>query len=301
MAGLSLVVLAAGMGSRYGGLKQMEALGPSGQTLLEYSVYDAMQAGFDQVVFVIRPDFAEAFQQNVSSRFQRALRVDHAFQDPHDLIGGHSFPPSRVKPWGTGHAARAARHVCKQPFAVINADDFYGRPAFQALAAELGAKPAGSEDWCLVGYPLAATLSQHGTVSRGVCKVDPQGWLQGIEEHLKLSPLGDNAVDRGVSPERVVSGSSPVSMNCWGFTQGFFAQADAQLADFLLAQGQDLSAEFTLPGIVDQALANGAARAKVLRADSPWFGVTYPQDKPDAMARLAKLHAEGVYPSALWG
>ncbi len=278
----------------------MEALGPAGQTLLEYSVYDAVQAGFDQVVFVIRPDFAEAFQQNVGARFERALRVDYAFQDPNDLPAGYACPPSRIKPWGTGHAARAARHACKQAFAVINADDFYGRPAFDALASELVNKPADSTEWCLVGYPLLATLSTHGTVSRGVCAVDTQGWLQGIDERLKLSPLGNNAIDRGVSPETTLPGNTPVSMNCFGFTQSFFAQADAQLADFMLAQGMDLTAEFTLPGIVDHALATQAAKTKVLRVNSPWFGMTYPQDKAAAVARLADLYAQGVYPDKLW-
>ena len=288
----SLLVLAAGLGSRYGGLKQIEPIGPSGETLLDYAVFDALRAGFGRVVFIIRLDFEEAFRAQVIAKYAGVARPEVVFQSTDLLPAGFAAPPGRQKPWGTGHAVWCAREVIHEPFAVINADDFYGADAFRRIAAFLRDNPgsdAGKELFCLAGFRLARTLSEHGAVARGLCAVGPDGWLTSIVEQTGITP-------EEVGPGRKYSGAETVSMNCWGFTPALFAGLDRQLREFLAAHGGEPKAEFYLPAAVSAMVACGEAAVQVLPVDSPWFGVTYREDKAPAQDALAKL----AYPRKLF-
>jgi hypothetical protein len=292
---LSLVILAAGMGSRYGGLKQLDPMGPAGETVLDYTVFDALRAGFDRVVFIIRHDFAAAFHQQVGARFADRLRVDYAYQELTDLPDGRVPPPGRVKPWGTGHALWCARAALAEgPFAVLNADDFYGTASLAALGDHLRAPvpAAGPPAYAMVGFPLGRTLSEHGTVSRGICQVDTEGRLRSIEEHTGISAAA-------VGPGLAYDPATPVSMNCWGFTPDFLPQLDAAWRAFHDLHGQEEKTEFYLPAAVNALVAAGAARVRVLPTTADWFGVTYREDKPRVQAALAALVAAGRYPSPL--
>jgi hypothetical protein len=291
---LTLVVLAAGMGSRYGGLKQIDPMGPAGETVLDYTVHDAARAGFGRVLFVIRRDFAEAFRSAVGSRFAGKIAVDYAFQEL-DLLPAGAVPPAgRTKPWGTGHALWCAREALPGPFAVVNADDFYGAGSLAALGDFLRAPAAaGTPTHAMVGFPLGNTLSENGAVSRGVCTVDSEGWLTGIEERSGI-------VAGEVGPDRAYAAATPVSMNCWGFRAGtFLSNLDEAWRDFFAARGQEEKAEFYLPAAVDGLMRRGAARVRVLPTADSWFGVTYREDKPRVQAALAELVRRGVYPSPL--
>ena len=294
---LTLVVLAAGMGSRYGGLKQVDPMGPAGETVLDYSVYDAARAGFGRVLFVIRRDFAEAFRASVGARFADRVKVDYVFQELDALPPGRVPPAGRAKPWGTGHAVWCAREALTGPFAVVNADDFYGAGSFARLAeflraaASAGATPP---EFAMVGFELVNTLSEHGAVSRGVCAVTAEGGLRGIEERTGI--LADE-----VGEGRKYAASTTVSMNCWGFTPGFLPMLDARWRAFLEARGTDEKAEFYLPFAVNDLLAAGEARVRVLPTADQWFGVTYREDKPRVQAAIAALVAAGAYPSPLRG
>ncbi len=299
----TLLVLAAGMGSRYGGLKQMDPMGPNGETVLDYSVFDAIRAGFGRVVFIIREDFAEAFQQGVGARFADRIQVDYAFQKLDDLPPGYTMPAGRTKPWGTSHAVRAARAIVHEPFAVINADDFYGRDAFQIAARFLTATTAadGKSHYAMVGYPLVNTLSDHGDVNRGICATDAAGLLTGVEEYVKIEREADgivrgNALDGSRQP---IPESGPVSMNFWAFTAEFMAQLDAQFSAFLAAHGQAEKSECYIPTVVDALIRAHAADCRVLDTTSHWFGVTYPEDKPHVVASIRQLIAAGEYPERL--
>lgn len=291
---LTLVVLAAGMGSRYGGLKQIDPMGPAGETVLDYTVHDAARAGFGRVLFVIRRDFAEAFRSAVGARFAGKLAVDYAFQEIDLLPDGVIAPEGRTKPWGTGHALWCAREALPGPFAVVNADDFYGAGSLAALGAFLRAPAsAGGPVHAMVGFPLGNTLSENGAVSRGVCAVDADGWLTGIEERSGIVP-GEVGAGCRYDP------ATPVSMNCWGFHAGtFLARLDAAWRDFFASRGQEEKAEFYLPAAVDGMVRTGAARVRVLPTADSWFGVTYREDKPRVQAALADLVRRGVYPSPL--
>lgn len=292
---LTLVILAAGMGSRYGGLKQLDPMGPSGETVLDYTVFDALRAGFDRVVFIIRHDFADEFQRQVGHRFADRLRVDYAYQELTDLPDGQSPPPGRVKPWGTGHALWCARTALGEgPFAVLNADDFYGAASLAALGAFLREPPAadGTPTYAMVGFPLGRTLSEHGTVSRGICQTDTNGFLQSIEEHTGIAAAA-------VGPGLAYDPTTPVSMNCWGFTPEFLPQLDVTWRSFLALNGQAEKAECYLPAAVNGLVAAGTARVRVLPTTADWFGVTYREDKPRVQAALADLVAQGLYPSPL--
>ncbi len=294
---LTLVVLAAGMGSRYGGLKQVDPMGPAGETVLDYSVHDALRAGFDRVLFVIRRDFEAEFRAAVGSRFAGRVRVDYVFQSLDALPEGYCLPAGRVKPWGTGHAVWCAREALAGPFAVINADDFYGAGSFGRLAAFLRAAAAAEKtppEFAMVGFRLANTLSEHGAVSRGVCKVGPDGVLAGIEEHT-----GILASEVGTGPGCKYAPDAIVSMNCWGFTPAFLPRLDAGWRAFLAANGASEKAEFYLPFAVNDLLRAGEARVRVLPTDDQWFGVTYREDKPRVQAAIAALVAAGAYPSPL--
>ena len=298
----TLVILAAGMGSRYGGLKQMDPMGPHGETVLDYSVYDAIRAGFGRVVFVIREDFAEAFQHGVGSRFANRIQVDYVFQKLDDLPAGFSVPADRAKPWGTAHAVRTARHTITGPFAVINADDFYGRDAYDRAAAFFNSLPPHpSHDMAMVGYPLENTLSDHGHVNRGICKTDANGFLTHVEEYLNIERESDGQVrgDALDGQRHVVTPGTLVSMNFWAFGPSFFPQLEDAFTRFLRESGSQLKSECYIPTVVDQLIHAGHARCLVLQSDSPWFGVTYPDDKPYVVASIARLIAQGDYPEQL--
>lgn len=295
------------MGSRYGALKQVEAFGPHGETLLDYSVYDALRAGFGRVVFVIRRDFEAVFRERVGQRFAGRVPVDYVFQELTRLPAPYTPPAGREKPWGTAHAVWCAREVVTTPFAVINADDFYGRDAFAQLAAFLGSRgmdaavaPARA---VMAGYRLADTLSEHGTVSRGVCQVDAAGRLEAIEEvtAIAAAPGGAGRVSLPDGHERLLPPDTLVSMNCWGFPPSIFAQFEATLSRFLAARASDLKAECYLPTAVTEALDAGLATVDVLPVRASWFGVTHRDDKPRVIAALNQLLETSDYPAPLWG
>ncbi len=292
----TLLVLAAGMGSRYGGLKQIDPVGPSGETVLDYAVFDALRAGFGRVVFVIRRDFEELFRTQIGARYTGKIAVDYVFQSIDALPPGHTPPADREKPWGTGHAVWCARDAVKENFAVINADDFYGADSFNRLAAFLTAAPAKSaaaDEFAIVGFRMANTLSENGAVSRGVCATDGAGHLASIVE-----THGITAAE--VGPGKKFSGDTIVSMNCWGFTPALFAGLDAQFREFLAARGAEPKSEFYLPGSVSTMIGRGEATVRVLPTDSAWFGVTYREDKPRVQAALLELVQAGRYPARLW-
>lgn len=295
---LTLVVLAAGMGSRYGGLKQVDPMGPAGETVLDYSVHDAIRAGFGRVLFVIRRDFEAEFRAVVSSRFTGCAQVDYVFQSLDALPAGHALPAGRVKPWGTGHAVWCAREALTGPFAVVNADDFYGAGSFARLATFLRAAEGARKtppEFAMAGFRLVNTLSEHGAVSRGVCSVGADGLLGGIEEHT-----GILAHEVGAGPGAKYAPETIVSMNCWGFTTAFLPRLDECWRAFLAANGKSEKTEFYLPFAVNDLLRAGAARVHVLPTDDQWFGVTYREDKPRVQAAIGELVAAGAYPSPLW-
>lgn len=299
----TLLVLAAGMGSRYGGLKQMDPMGPNGETVLDYSVFDAIRAGFGKVVFVIRDDFAEAFKQGIGSRFADRIQVGYAFQRLDDLPPGFGVPEGRTKPWGTAHAVRAAREIVKEPFAVINADDFYGRDSYRSAAEFLTSVPPdhGPAQYAMVGYPLENTLSEHGEVNRGICSRFATTLLTQVEEYVNIRREEDglirgNALD---GTRRPIEDGTPVSMNFWAFTPGFFGHLETEFIAFLTYQGHGGKTECYIPTVVDALIRSKRAFCQVLETSSHWFGVTYPDDKPHVVASIARLIESGEYPSPL--
>ena len=295
----TLVVLAAGMGSRYGGLKQVDPVGPSGEAILDYSVFDAIRAGFGKVVFIIRRDIEAEFKAKIGAKYEGHIAVDYAFQDLADLPAPFTVPEGRAKPWGTAHATRAARSVVKEPFALINADDFYGRDAFAKLAAFLSS--ASSLHLCMVGYRLDLTLSANGSVARGICSVDADGNLRGVREMTKLVRAGDVAENREneAAPEKVPL-DARVSMNCWGFTPELFAELEARFPAWLEKNGTLPKSEWYIPFVVDELIREGKADCRLLPTDSSWFGVTYREDKPFVVGEIAKLVEKGEYPARLF-
>jgi NDP-sugar pyrophosphorylase family protein len=290
---LTLVVLAAGMGSRYGGLKQIDSVGPSGETMLDYAVFDALRAGFTRVAFVIRRDFEAIFRQKIGDRYAGRATVDYVFQEVNELPSGSVPPVGREKPWGTGHAVWCARDAVAENFAVINADDFYGADSFVQLAKFLRGRPATEATFAMVGFRLANTLSEHGTVARGVTTVGADGELRSIVEETGIAPID-------VGTGRKFSGQEIVSMNCWGFTPALFSRLDAEFRAFLTVRGNELKSEFYLPVAVSAMIAPGQARVGVLTTESTWFGITYREDKPQVEAEITKLVAAGQYPAKLW-
>ncbi len=295
----TLVVLAAGMGSRYGGLKQIDPVGPGGATLLDYSIFDAARAGFRDVVFVIRRDIEEAFVEGVGAKYEavEGIEVRYAFQQLEDLPDGFECPADRAKPWGTAHATLAARGLIEGPFAVINADDFYGARAYEMLGAHLRGE---AEDYAMVGYRLGDTLSTHGSVTRGVCRTD-DGYLRSIDEISGITRSAEGAGYPGDAGEQVaLSGDATVSMNFWGFPVGIMSHLQQGLEDFLLQSIDDPSAEFLLPEVVGGLIARGDARVRVLEGGGPWFGVTYQDDRDGVMRSIRELIEAGTYPERLW-
>lgn len=300
-----LLVLAAGMGSRFGGLKQMEPIGPSGEWLLDYSVHDALAAGFGKVAFVIREEMADAFCPLIESKYGARIEIAYAYQKLDDIPASIPDLSHRLKPWGTGHAVYAARDVLEAPFAVINADDFYGAGAFQALAGFLERAPDSGHkpiDCSLVGYELANTLSEHGSVSRGVCRVGAENALLSIEEHTEIAADPSGAISgRDARGERVpLSPATLVSLNCWGFPKGFAHAIKPLLEGFLQRQGHEPKSEFYLPAAVDSLVSAGAARVIALPCRSRWLGVTHRADLEATRHAISELVALGAYAPSLW-
>ena len=303
----TLVVLAAGMGSRYGGLKQVDPVGPSGEAILDYSVHDAIRGGFGKVVFVIRRDFEAEFRSKVGGKYEGLLPVDYCFQDLSDLPAPYAVPDGRTRPWGTAHATRAARTAVKEPFAVINADDFYGRDAFARMGAFLGSvapEGSGSGDarlhFAMVGYRLDLTLSENGSVARGVCDVTADGMLKGVTEMTKLVRRGATAVNcENPDAPAEVSLDARVSMNLWGFTPGIFAALEERFPKWLEANAANGKSEWYIPFAVDELIREGRADCRVLPTDSSWFGVTYREDRPHVVESIRKLVEAGEYPRSL--
>ena len=292
----TLLVLAAGMGSRYGGLKQIDPVGPAGETIIDYSIYDALRAGFGKVVFVIRHDIEQTFREVVGSKFANRLPVEYAFQELANIPAPFTVPPGRTKPWGTGHAILAAESVIHEPFAMINADDFYGADTFRVLADYLRQVKADSNAYAMVGFTLRKTLSDHGTVARGVCQVDNAGKLKQIVELLKIEKTATGARQG----DQTLTGDEPVSMNFWGFTPTLFGHLRRELQQFLKQQGQEEKSELLIPMVIGDLVAQNRATCQVLRTAASWFGVTYREDRPIVIENIRKLIAAGEYPASLW-
>ncbi len=296
----TLLVLAAGLGTRYGGLKQIDAIGPCGQTIIDYSIYDGIRAGFDRVVFVIRHCFEEAFRAKVSNKFRDFVDMAFAYQELDAGLDGFPLPPQREKPWGTGHAILVSRAVIQGPFAVVNADDYYGRRALAAMAGFL-TDAAGPNDYAMVGYTLKNTLSEHGTVARGVTECDERMFLQRVVERKKIEKTADGI--RYFDPDGTphpLTGDEIVSMNLWGFQPSIFGHIATHFARFLAEHGHEKDSELYIPFVVDQLVTGGRATVKVLSTVEPWFGVTYRADKALAAACMRQLIDQGIYPERLW-
>ncbi len=301
-----LVILAAGMGNRYGGLKQLDRVGPFGESLLEYSVYDALRAGFGKIIFVIRKVFETEFRQRISSKFRSEIEVEHVFQEICDLPAGFEAPIEREKPWGTGHAVYAARDVIDGPFGVINADDFYGPSAFEQLAGFLINEPGGEfPSWCLIGYPLKNTLSTFGPVSRAICSIDEKGNLLNLKELTGIERVTGRDIRGRVQKENdngnyLLEGDETVSMNCFGFTRDFIAIIEEGFQRFLTRQSGSGKTEFYLPEVAGEAISLGKAELRVLPTNEKWHGLTYREDLDEMRAQIAQMVKSGLYPKPLW-
>ena len=294
--------MAAGMGSRYGGLKQLDAVGPHGQVILDYSVYDAYRAGFERVVFVIKPEIEAAFRERVGERIARKMDARYVFQTLEDLPAGYSAPEGRVKPWGTCHAVLAARGEIEGPFAVINADDRYGPEGFRGIYEHF--KRASAGEYCMAGYLLGNTLTENGSVARGVCETDAEGRLVSVTERTRIEKTASGAryTEDGGASWTDIALDSTVSMNLWGFTRDFMDEAWTRFPAFLdrTLRENPLKGEYFLPGVVTQLLEEGRASVRVLRTRDRWYGVTYKEDRASVTAAFGRLTEEGVYPEELW-
>lgn len=300
--GNTLLVLAAGMGSRYGGLKQIDPVGPSGETLLDYNIFDARRAGFDRVVFVIRRSIEADFKSIIGPRYEGKIAVDYAFQELNLLPAGYTVPAGREKPWGTSHAVLAAKDTIREPFAIVNADDCYGRDALVQAASHLGklSSQGSVPEYGLVGYPMRNTLSENGTVSRGVCQVDGKGFLTSVVEETKIEKDGNGGkIARPDGTTARFTGDEPVSMNLWTFTPDVFPKIEAGFKAFLDRSAGDLKSEYYIPSLADELIQSGQAQFRVLTTTSTWLGVTYREDKPLVQAGIRKLVDAGVYPERL--
>ncbi len=294
----TLLVLAAGMGSRYGGLKQIEPVGPSGEAIIDYSVFDAIRAGFGKLVFVIRKDIEQAFKEFVGARFEKHIPVEYVYQELDKIPSGFKVPEGRTKPWGTTQAVLMTEGVVNEPFAMINADDFYGAESYRVLAEHL---TSGSEDYAMVGFVLRNTLSDFGTVARGVCQVSNTGYLTGIVEMTAIGRDGNRAKNTdGDGKETALTGDEPVSMNYWGFTPKIFPQLNEYFTKFLKENRSDLKKECYVPSTVNDIIVAGQGKVKVLKSNDQWFGVTYRQDHSFVVENIKRLVKEGKYPEKLW-
>ncbi|MBD5175131.1 MAG: nucleotidyltransferase [Bacteroidales bacterium] len=297
----TLFVLAAGMGSRYGGLKQLDGVGPNGQTIMDYSIYDAIRAGFGKVVFVIRKDFEQEFREKILSKYQGHIPVEVVFQSIDALPEGYTCPADRSKPWGTNHAVLMGKDAIHEPFAVINADDFYGRNAFEVIAKELSRDHSKPGEYCMVGFRVGNTMTENGSVARGVC-TDKDGYLDNVVERTaitydpehRITFTDENGQTQYLDPK------TPVSMNLWGFTPDYFEFSEREFKKFLDKDINAPKSEFYIPSCVNTLIHSGEASVKVLDTDSKWFGVTYAADRPGVVAKLAELHAAGEYPDNMF-
>ena len=297
----TLVVLAAGIGSRFGGLKQIAPVGPHGEIIIDYSIYDAIRAGFGKIVFIIRRDIEEMFRAKIEPNVKGRVAIEYVYQEmTSELPAGFQIPAERKKPWGTTHATLVAKNVVQEPFAVINADDFYGRQSYQVLADFLRAVKPDTPSYALVGFTLRNTLSENGTVSRGVCQADALGNLTTVVERLKIEKAGQAARYLDGTEWIPLTADEPVSMNMWGFTPTFFTQADAAFKTFIAKDGTTPKSECLLPTTVDGLIKRGAATVKLLASQESWLGVTYPEDKPIVDAGVKKQIDAGHYPAPLW-
>ena len=298
---ISLVVLAAGMGSRYGGLKQMDSFGPNGETIIDYSLYDAHRAGFNHVVFIIREFFAERFKEVFTPKMKGRMEVDYVYQELDQIPGDYQIPEGREKPWGTGHAVWVAHSVVNGPFAVINADDYYGVEAYKTLYDFL-VQSREPEEYSVVGYRLDNTLSEYGTVNRGVCETDEKGYLRNINECKQIGRDENGSISYPDNMKGIVllPADAPVSMNMWGFYPSYFDFFESHFKEFLQKEGGDPKSEFYIPTLVDNLIRTGQRQTRVLSSDSEWFGVTYKEDKEFVSRRLRELLDHQVYPNNLW-
>ena len=296
----TLLVLAAGMGSRYGGLKQLDQVGPSGETIIDYSIYDAIRAGFGKIVFIILKDIETAFKESVGKRYEGKIAIEYAFQELNKLPSGFSVPPQRQKPWGTGHAVLCARDVIHEPFAVINADDFYGADGYRLLADYLNhAKDGEKADYCMCGFILRNTLSDNGTVSRGICKIT-KGYLTSVTEMTKIERNGNAARNIEDGAQCDLTGDEIASMNMWGFTPSLFEHLERLFIEFLQVSGQQEKSEFYIPSVADTLIKANKAEVKVMESRDSWFGITYREDKDNVVESIRTLVAKGIYPHKLF-
>lgn len=297
----TLFVLAAGMGSRYGGLKQLDGLGPHGETIMDYSIFDAIRSGFGKIVFVIRKDFEGDFRKIILSKYENHIPVEVVFQAIDNLPEGFVCPEDRTKPWGTNHAVLMGKDVIKEPFAVINADDFYGRNSFEVIAQELSKPKEEKGDYCMVGFRVGNTMSESGSVARGVCQTT-DGYLTTVVERTaieyndkhEITFVDENGVTQTLEP------NTPVSMNLWGFTPDYFEFSEGYFVDFLKENIDKPKAEFFIPLVVNELITKNIAKVKVLDTESKWFGVTYAADRQGVVDKLADLHAKGEYPEKMF-
>lgn len=300
----TLLLLAAGMGSRYGGLKQLDGLGPNGETIMDYSIYDAIKAGFGKIVFVIRKDFEDDFRQKVLSKYEGHIPAEVCFQAMDKLPEGFTVPEGRQKPWGTNHAVMMAKGLIHEPFCVINCDDFYNRDAFMVMGKFLSELPEGSKNrYSMVGFRVGNTLSENGTVARGICSKDNDGHLTEVVERTEIMRVDGKVCYKDEEGKWVaVEDNTPVSMNMWGFTPDYFEYSDEYFKEFLsdAKNMENLKAEFFIPLVVNNLIHEGTATVKVLDTSSKWFGVTYAADRQATVDRIKKLIEEGVYPNRLF-
>lgn len=287
------------MGSRYGGLKQLDEVGPNGEAIIDYSLYDAIKAGFGKVVFVIRTDFAAAFKARFEPKLKGKIAVEYVYQSLDKIPSGPVIHPEREKPWGTGHATLMAESAVKEPLAVINADDFYGNKAYQVMADFLNSSTDENE-YSMIGYNVANTLSEFGTVSRGVCNTDADGNLTTVVERTKIKRDDDGIFYYENDDRFKLEENTPVSMNFWGLKPNVFKYLNEGFKDFLTHHGNELKSEYYIPLLINNNIVKGAIRTKVIQCDSPWFGVTYKEDKPMVQQRIKELIASGAYPQNLW-
>ncbi|MDR0810989.1 MAG: nucleotidyltransferase [Paludibacter sp.] len=297
----TLFVLAAGMGSRYGGLKQLDRLGPNGETIMDYSIYDAIKAGFGKVVFVIRQSFEDDFRKIVAEKFKNLIDVEIVFQDISFVPDGCTYNPEREKPWGTNHAVMMGKGVINEPFAVINADDFYGQESFVVIADFLRSVAGKRNEYCMVGYRVGNTLSESGSVSRGVCVVDKDDYLQNVVERTHIEEKGGVIIYIDENGDEVtVEPTTPVSMNMWGFTPDYFDYSEEYFREFLTTEGGKLKSEFYIPLAVNNLITEKRATCRVLDTPSKWFGVTYAEDRPQVILKINNLIHKGIYPEKLF-
>lgn len=295
----TLLILAAGMGSRYGGIKQMDSFGPSGETIIDYSIYDAIQSGYGKIVFIIREDFSEEFKKIFEPKLEGKIETEYVFQEMNSYTNGFQIPAGRSKPWGTAHAVLCAKDTINEPFAVINADDFYGRDAFEKSAKFLTSE-VNPQTYCIIGYQLSKTLSENGTVSRGVCEVDSKKNLIGIVERIKVYRDSGIIVYEEGENETELSEDTPVSMNFWGFDPSVFDFIQKLFLKFLKDNGENIKSEFFIPIIGDAFIEDKSHNIKVINTSAQWFGVTYREDAPEVKKSIESLIESGAYPKKLW-